>query len=124
MLRIPNYLLWGAGSLYVDAEHKKQLKDTPGFPKEAQPVAVGMGKALKRLKIVVMCNGFMLVRRQVLNLMEQRQTITRSLVTSMWKTMKAKVRLATVTTLAVLSMRWSQENITKCKFLFIKINFK
>lgn len=44
------FVVGGAGSLYVDAEHKKQLKDTPGFPKEAQPVAVGMGKALKRLK--------------------------------------------------------------------------
>ncbi|MDN6639797.1 MAG: NAD(P)H-binding protein [Tetragenococcus sp.] len=44
------FVVGGAGSLYVDPEHKKQLKDTPDFPKEARPVAVGMGKALEHLK--------------------------------------------------------------------------
>lgn len=44
------FVVGGAGSLYVDSEHKKQLKDTPDFPEEAKPVAEGMGKALDHLK--------------------------------------------------------------------------
>ncbi len=44
------FVVGGAGSLYVDSDHKKQLKDTADFPKEAKPVAEGMGKALDHLK--------------------------------------------------------------------------
>lgn len=44
------FVVGGAGSLYVDDEHKVQLKDTASFPDEAQPVATGMGKALEHLK--------------------------------------------------------------------------
>lgn len=44
------FVVGGAGSLYVDPEHKKQLKDTADFPEEAKPVAEGMGTALNHLK--------------------------------------------------------------------------
>lgn len=40
----------GAGSLYMDADHTLQLKDTPDFPKGFKPLAQAMGKALDRLR--------------------------------------------------------------------------
>ena len=40
----------GAGSLYVDKEHKTQLCDTPDFPKEYLPLAKAQGKALSELR--------------------------------------------------------------------------
>lgn len=44
------FVVGGAGSLYIDSEHVKQLKDTPEFPEGAKPVAEGMVKALDHLK--------------------------------------------------------------------------
>ncbi|MGN0109576.1 MAG: NAD(P)-dependent oxidoreductase [Bifidobacterium sp.] len=40
----------GAGSLYVDPEHKTQLLDTPDFPDAFKPLATAMGKALAELR--------------------------------------------------------------------------
>ena len=40
----------GAGSLYVDAEHKTQVKDLPTFPEAFVPLANGMGKSLEELR--------------------------------------------------------------------------
>lgn len=40
----------GAGSLYVDAEHKVQLVDTPDFPEAFKPLAKAQGKALEELR--------------------------------------------------------------------------
>ena len=40
----------GAGSLYVDPEHKTQLVDTPDFPDAFKPLATAMGKALAELR--------------------------------------------------------------------------
>lgn len=40
----------GAGSLYVDPEHKTQLVDTPDFPDAFKPLANAMGKALAELR--------------------------------------------------------------------------
>lgn len=40
----------GAGSLYVDADHKVQLKDTPSFPEAFKPLATAMGEGLDLLK--------------------------------------------------------------------------
>ena len=40
----------GRGTLYVDPEHTTQLKDTPSFPAEIQPLASAMGEALNLLK--------------------------------------------------------------------------
>lgn len=40
----------GAGSLYVDPEHKVQLSETPDFPDAYKPVATAMGKALAALR--------------------------------------------------------------------------
>lgn len=40
----------GAGSLYIDKEHKTQLFDTPEFPKEYLPLAKAQGKALTELR--------------------------------------------------------------------------
>lgn len=40
----------GAGSLYVNPEHSKQLMDSPDFPKEFLPLASNMGKALDELR--------------------------------------------------------------------------
>jgi putative NADH-flavin reductase len=40
----------GAGSLYVDAEHKVQLVDTPDFPDAFKPLAKAQGKALEELR--------------------------------------------------------------------------
>ena len=40
----------GAGSLYVDPEHKTQLVDTPDFPDAFVPIATAMGKALAELR--------------------------------------------------------------------------
>lgn len=40
----------GAGSLYVDPEHKVQLVDTPDFPDAFKPLATAMGKALAELR--------------------------------------------------------------------------
>ena len=40
----------GAGSLYVDREHKTQLYNTPDFPKEYLPLAKAQGKALVELR--------------------------------------------------------------------------
>lgn len=43
-------LVGGAGSLFVDKEHKVQLVDTSDFPDDYKPVAKGMGKALAELR--------------------------------------------------------------------------
>ena len=43
-------IVGGAGSLYVDKEHKTQLYDTPDFPKEYLPLAKAQGKALAELR--------------------------------------------------------------------------
>lgn len=40
----------GAGSLYIDAEHKTRLMDTPEFPASFKPLASNMGAALDALK--------------------------------------------------------------------------
>ena len=40
----------GAGSLYVDPEHKTQLFDTPDFPYVFKPLAKAQGKALAELR--------------------------------------------------------------------------
>ncbi|WP_304326276.1 NAD(P)-dependent oxidoreductase [Bifidobacterium thermacidophilum] len=40
----------GAGSLYVDPEHKTQLFDTPDFPDAFKPLAKAQGKALAELR--------------------------------------------------------------------------
>ena len=40
----------GAGSLYVDPEHKTQLVDTPDFPDAFEPLAKAQGKALAELR--------------------------------------------------------------------------
>ena len=40
----------GAGSLYVDKEHKTQLYNTPDFPKEYLPLAQAQGKELVELR--------------------------------------------------------------------------
>lgn len=48
----PNRLLvvGGAGSLYVDSEHKTRVMDTPDFPDAFMPLATNMGAALDALK--------------------------------------------------------------------------
>lgn len=43
-------IVGGAGSLYVDKEHKIQLFNTPDFPKEYLPLAKAQGKALDELR--------------------------------------------------------------------------
>ena len=43
-------IVGGAGSLYVDPEHKVQLVDTPDFPDAFKPLATAMGKALAELR--------------------------------------------------------------------------
>ena len=40
----------GAGSLYVDPEHKTQLVDTPDFPDAFVPIAKAQGKSLAELR--------------------------------------------------------------------------
>ncbi|QQK08993.1 SDR family oxidoreductase [Miniphocaeibacter halophilus] len=40
----------GAGSLYIDKEHKTRLMDTPDFPEAFMPLATAMGKALDELR--------------------------------------------------------------------------
>ncbi|KFJ06212.1 putative NADH-flavin reductase [Bifidobacterium thermophilum] len=40
----------GAGSLYVDPEHKTQLVDTPDFPDAFKPLAKAQSKALAELR--------------------------------------------------------------------------
>ena len=40
----------GAGSLYVDPEHKTQLVDTPDFPDAFVQIATAMGKSLAELR--------------------------------------------------------------------------
>lgn len=40
----------GAGSLYVDPEHKTQLVDTPDFPDAFKPLAKAQGNALAELR--------------------------------------------------------------------------
>lgn len=40
----------GAGSLYVDPEHKTQLVDTPNFPDAFKPLATAQSKALAELR--------------------------------------------------------------------------
>lgn len=44
------YVVGGAGSLYLDAEHKTRLMDAPGFPGEYKPLAANMGAALDELR--------------------------------------------------------------------------
>lgn len=43
-------IVGGAGSLYIDPEHKVQLFDTPDFPDAFKPLATAMGKALAELR--------------------------------------------------------------------------
>ena len=43
-------IVGGAGSLYVDKDHKIQLYDTPDFPKEYLPLAKAQGKELEELR--------------------------------------------------------------------------
>lgn len=43
-------IVGGAGSLYVDSEHKIRLMDTPEFPDAFMPLAAAMGKAFDELK--------------------------------------------------------------------------
>ena len=44
-------IVGGAGSLYVDPDHKIQLVDTPDFPDAFKPLATAMGKALAELRL-------------------------------------------------------------------------
>lgn len=44
------FIVGGAGSLFVDPEHKVELKDTPDFPESFKPLATAMSKALQILK--------------------------------------------------------------------------
>lgn len=44
------FIVGGAGSLFIDSEHKLELKDTPDFPEAFKPLATAMSKALKILK--------------------------------------------------------------------------
>lgn len=44
------FIVGGAGSLYVDAEHKTQLVDTPDFPDAFKPLASNMAKGLEQLR--------------------------------------------------------------------------
>ncbi|MCF2585416.1 NAD(P)-dependent oxidoreductase [Mitsuokella multacida] len=46
----PLLIVGGAGSLYVDPEHKVQLFNTPDFPDAYKPLATAMGKALAELR--------------------------------------------------------------------------
>ena len=43
-------IVGGAGSLYVDKDHKTQLFNTPDFPAEYLPLAKAQGKALDELR--------------------------------------------------------------------------
>lgn len=43
-------IVGGAGSLYLDKEHKIRLMDSPDFPERFKPVASNMGKALDELR--------------------------------------------------------------------------
>ncbi|WNY28079.1 hypothetical protein MmiEs2_02600 [Methanimicrococcus stummii] len=43
-------IVGGAGSLYVDPEHKIRLVDTPEFPEAFMPLATAMGNAFDMLK--------------------------------------------------------------------------
>ena len=40
----------GAGSLYLDASHTRQVKDAPDFPAAFKPLAEAQGKALEQLR--------------------------------------------------------------------------
>lgn len=44
-------IVGGAGSLYIDPDHKVQLVDTPDFPDAFKPLATAMGKALAELRL-------------------------------------------------------------------------
>lgn len=44
------YVVGGAGSLYLDAEHKTRLMDAPNFPDIFKPLASNMGEALDELR--------------------------------------------------------------------------
>ena len=44
------YIVGGAGSLYVDAEHRVQLLDTPEFPAEFYPLAKAQTEELAALR--------------------------------------------------------------------------
>ena len=44
------YVVGGAGSLYLDAEHKTKLMDAPNFPDMFKPLASNMGEALDELR--------------------------------------------------------------------------
>lgn len=44
------YIVGGAGSLYVDADHKTQLLDTPEFPVEFYPLAKAQTEELAALR--------------------------------------------------------------------------
>ncbi|MFV0288917.1 MAG: NAD(P)-dependent oxidoreductase [Mycoplasmatales bacterium] len=44
-------IVGGAGSLYVDSEHTKQLFDGAEFPKEIKPLALAAGKSLNELRL-------------------------------------------------------------------------
>lgn len=43
-------IVGGAGSLYLDKEHKTQLVESPDFPEAFKPLATAMGKALAELR--------------------------------------------------------------------------
>nr|WP_276689997.1 NAD(P)H-binding protein [Acidaminococcus massiliensis] len=43
-------IVGGAGSLYLDKEHKTQLVENPDFPEAFKPLATAMGKALAELR--------------------------------------------------------------------------
>ena len=43
-------IVGGAGSLYLDKEHKTQLVESPDFPDAFKPLATAMGKALAELR--------------------------------------------------------------------------
>ncbi len=47
---LPLWIVGGAGSLYMDPEHKVQLLDTPDFPEEYKPLAAAQTKALDILR--------------------------------------------------------------------------
>lgn len=44
------FIVGGAGSLYVDPEHKVQLVDTPDFPEAFKALATAQGKSLTELR--------------------------------------------------------------------------
>lgn len=97
----------GAGSLYVDKDHKTMISDLPDFSEAYLPTAVGMKNSLNALRNVTMSDGHMSARLLNSSLTEKERGNTSLPAKNSPPTKRAKARSPMQTIRSPWSMKLS-----------------